>query len=255
MKKISWYYKSIIFYLKKKINIDNDSFNSDNLNELFNYYGSDKGTKVNHPYDKKGDKIIGHGFGKYYEKYFREFKNEKFNFLEIGTWKGASLAAFKKYLTNANIHGIDRNYKLQFKSDKIKFYKCNTTNLNDLKNLKKKFKNIKFKIIIDDGSHFLNDIIHNLKFFFKFLDNGGIYVIEDFKHPEHFKYLNDTDNKELNITEIIQKFKKKEIFSSELLTKEDQLFLIENIRIISTYKGTMINKNINLSDIAFFKKI
>ena len=255
MKKISWYYKNIIFYIKKKTNIDNDSFNSDNLNELFNYYGSDKGTKVNHPYDKKGDKIIGHGFGKYYEKYFREFKNEKFNFLEIGIWKGASLAAFKKYLTNANIHGIDRNYKLQFKSDKIKFYNCDTTNLDDLKNLEKKFKNIKFKIIIDDGSHFLNDIIHNLKFFFKFLDNGGIYVIEDFKHPEHFKYLNDTDNKELNITEIIQKFKKKEIFSSELLTKEDQLFLIENIRIISTYKGTMINKNINLSDIAFFKKI
>jgi len=98
MKKISWYYKSIIFYFKKKINIDNDTFNSDSLNELFNYYGSDKGTEVNHPYDRKGDKIIGHGFGEYYEKYFHEFKNEKFNFLEIGTWKGASLAAFKKYL-------------------------------------------------------------------------------------------------------------------------------------------------------------
>ena len=255
MKKISWYYKSIIFYLKKKTNIDKDTFNSDSLNELFNFYGSDKGTEVNHPYDKKGDKIIGHGFGKYYEKYFREFKNEKFNFLEIGTWKGASLAAFKKYFTNANIYGIDRNYKLQVKSDKIKFYNCDTTNSNDLKNLKKKFKNIKFKIIIDDGSHFLNDIIHNLKFFFKFLDNGGIYVIEDFKHPEHFKYLNDTDNKELNITEIIHKFNTKEIFSSKLLTKEDQLFLMKNIKIISTYKGTMINKNINLSDIAFFKKI
>ena len=255
MKKISWYYKSIIFYLKKKTNIDKDTFNSESLNELFNYYGSDKGTEVNHPYDKKGDKIIGHGFGKYYEKYFREFKNEKFNFLEIGTWKGASLAAFKKYLTNANIHGIDRNYKLQFKSDKIKFYNCDTTNLDDLKNLEKKFKNIKFKIIIDDGSHFLNDIIHNLKFFFKFLDNGGIYVIEDFKHPEHFKYLNDTDNKELNITEIIHKFNTKEIFSSKLLTEEDQLFLMKNIKIISTYKGTMIDQNINLSDIAFLKKI
>ena len=80
-------------------------------------------------------------------------------------------------------------------------------------------------------------------------------MIEDFKHPEHFKYLNDTDNKELNITEIIQKFNTKEIFSSKLLTEEDQLFLMKNIKMISTYKGTMIDQNINLSDIAFFKKI
>ena len=104
----------------------------------------------------------------------------------------------------------------------------------------------------DDIEYFLNVNKIAAHFFFKFLDNGGIYVIEDFKHPEHFKYLNNTDNKELNITEIIQKFKKKETFSSELLTEEDQLFLIENIlgikallkavskKICLKYKGNFI---------------
>ncbi|MBD1141380.1 hypothetical protein IDH20_04375 [Pelagibacterales bacterium SAG-MED39] len=255
MKKISWYYKRIIFFFKKKINIDNDLFISNNLNELFNHYGSDKGTIINHPYNKKGEKIIGHSFGDFYEKYFFKFKDDKFNFLEIGTWKGASLAAFKKYFINASIYGIDRNYKIQYKSNKLKYYNCDTTNNSDLKNIEKKFGNIKFRIIIDDGSHFLNDIIHNLKFFFRFVESGGLYVIEDFKHPELFKHLNDSDNNELIITELIDKLKKKKLFPSRLLTKENQLSLINDIKKISTYKGTMINNKINLSNIVFFEKI
>ena len=151
MKKISWYYKRIIFFFKKKINIDNDLFISDKLNELFNHYGSDKGTIINHPYSKKGEKITGHSFGDFYEKFFFKFKDDKFNFLEIGTWKGASLAAFNKYFINASIYGIDRNYKIQYKSNKLKYYNCDTTNNSDLRNIEKKFKNIKFRIIIDDG--------------------------------------------------------------------------------------------------------
>ena len=255
MKKISWYYKRIIFFFKKKINIDNDLFISDNLNELFNHYGSDKGTIINHPYSKKGEKITGHSFGDFYENFFFKFKDDKFNFLEIGTWKGASLAAFKKYFINAIIYGIDRNYKIQYKSNKLKYYNCDTTNNSDLRNIEKKFRNIKFRIIIDDGSHFLNDIIHNLKFFFRFVESGGFYVIEDFKLPELFKHFNDSDNNELIITELIEKLKKKEFFLSKILTKEDQLSLINNIKTISTYKGTMINNNINLSNIVFFEKI
>ena len=255
MKKISWYYKRIIFFFKKKINIDNDLFISDNLNELFNHYGSDKGTIINHPYSKKGEKITGHSFGDFYEKFFFKFKDDKFNFLEIGTWKGASLAAFKKYFINAIIYGIDRNYKIQYKSNKLKYYNCDTTDNSDLRNIEKKFGNIKFRIIIDDGSHFLNDIIHNLKFFFRFVESGGLYVIEDFKHPELFKHLNDSDNNELIITELIEKLKKKEFFLSKILTKEDQLSLINNIKTISTYKGTMINNKINLSHVVFFEKI
>ena len=255
MKKISWYYKRIIFFFKKKINIDSDLFIFDNLNELFNHYGSDKGTIINHPYSKKGEKITGHSFGDFYENFFFKFKDDKFNFLEIGTWKGASLAAFKKYFINAIIYGIDRNYKIQYKSNKLKYYNCDTTNNSDLRNIEKKFRNIKFRIIIDDGSHFLNDIIHNLKFFFRFVESGGFYVIEDFKLPELFKHFNDSDNNELIISELIEKLKKKEFFLSKILTKEDQLSLINNIKTISTYKGTMINNKINLSHVVFFEKI
>ena len=93
-----------------------------------------------------------------------------------------------------------------------------------------------------------------MKFFFRFVESGGLYVIEDFKHPELFKHLNDSGNNELIITDLIKKLKKRELFLSKLLTEEDQLSLINNIKTISTYKGTMINNKINLSNIVFFEK-
>ena len=37
---------------------------------------------------------MGHGFAKFYEKKLKEYKNKSFNMLEIGTWEGASTAAF-----------------------------------------------------------------------------------------------------------------------------------------------------------------
>tara|TARA_B100000963_G_scaffold305860_1_gene280228 strand:+ start:168 stop:938 length:771 start_codon:yes stop_codon:yes gene_type:complete len=256
MKKISWYYKFIVFILKKKRNLDYlFTKKKKSLNEIFNYFGTDKGTNVINPYSKISEKKIGHGFGDFYEKYFKKFKNKKFNFLEIGTWEGASLASFHYYFERATIHGIDRNFKNRYSSKRLEFIYCDTTNSSDLKNLKKRFKKKKFKIIIDDGSHMLNDIIHNLNFFFKFLDKGGYYVIEDFNHPKYFKYLNDSKNKELFIGEIIENLRKKRFFKSKILSKKDQKFLWKNIKKFNLHKGRMLKSKKNISDIVFLKKI
>ena len=88
MKKLSWHYKKLIFQFKKKIDLDKDLLSSNNLNELFNHYGSDKGTMVNHPYGREEEKIVGHGFGDYYEKYFNFSDIEKYlitnNFRMVG---------------------------------------------------------------------------------------------------------------------------------------------------------------------------
>ena len=51
--KISWYYKKIRFILKRKINLDKKIIKYNSLNDLFNYFGSDKGTSVINPYSKK----------------------------------------------------------------------------------------------------------------------------------------------------------------------------------------------------------
>ena len=256
MKKISWIYKFFLFKLKKKINLDTFFLDENkSLNEIFNYFNTDKGTNVKNPYSKSSKKNIGHGFGKFYEKYFKILKNDKFNFLEIGVWQGASLASFHKYFKNAFIYGIDRNFKNKYSSKRLKFIYCDTTCISDLEDLKENFKKKKFKIIIDDGSHLLNDIIHNLKFFYKFLDKGGFYVIEDFNHPKYFHFLNNSNNKELHIDKLIKNLKKKKFFKSKILSKNDQKFLFKNIQKINIHKGKMLQSKKNISDILFLKRV
>ena len=44
---------------------------------------------------KKSNK--GHGYSIFYEKKLEKFKNKKINILEIGSYAGASAAAFAKY--------------------------------------------------------------------------------------------------------------------------------------------------------------
>ena len=255
MKKLSWYYKNLIFKFKKKINLDKENKKKNKtLNELFNHYGSDKGTGVKNPYGKNSKVIIGHGFGKFYEKHFKKLKNKKFNFLEIGTWEGASLASFHNYFKKAYIYGIDRNFKNKYSSKRLNFLYCDTTKISDLTKIQKKLSKKKFLIIIDDGSHLLNDIIHNLKFFFKFLNNGGYYVIEDYNHPKYYTFLNNSQNKELLFDKIIYNLRNKFFFKSKILKKSDQQFLFKNIEKIYTHKGIMIDMKKNVSDILILRK-
>ena len=69
-----------------------------------------------------------------------------------------------------------------------------------------KFKS--FDIIIDDGSHLLSDIVKSFNFFFQYLNSGGYYIIEDFKHPNYYNYNNDIDH--IFVDEIIENFRKKD---------------------------------------------
>lgn len=255
MRKVSWYYKFLLFKIKKKTNLDKfETFETKSLDQIFNYFGSDKGSKVLDPYSKSSSKFIGHGFGKFYEKHFKKYQNQKFNLLEIGTWEGASLASFHTFFLNAFIFGIDRNFKNKYSSKRLNFLYCNTTKKSDLKILINKLNNKKFKIIIDDGSHLLKDIIHNLNFFFKFVEKGGYYIIEDYNHPKYYKHLNDGNKQEPFIDEIIECFKKKKFFNSRILSKEDQKNFLNSIENIYTYKGDMIDLNKNVSDLLILKK-
>ena len=252
MKKITRLYKKIVFNLKSKINVDklSNSFNS--LDEIFNYFGTDKGTNVKNQYDNNSDLIIGHGFAKYYEKHFKKFKNKYFDLLEIGTWKGASSAAFAIYFPHANIYGIDRNFKFSYKSKRINFINCDLTIEKEFQNLQKSLENKKFKIIIDDGSHILTHIIKNLKFFFRKVESNCYFVIEDFNAPKDQIHLNDGNGEELFIDEMLNKLKNKKYFKSNILSKEDQDYLFDNIEDIFIYEGNQ--KPPLSSNIVFLKK-
>ena len=251
------FYKRLIFQFKIKINLDKQNLNLKSLNELFNYFGTDKGTKVNNPYAKNGNnpdkKLTGHGYGDFYESHLNTFKNKDIKLLEIGTWKGAGVAAFYHYFNKAIIFCIDRNFKFQYKSNRVIFFNMNTENSTDVKKLENLFikKKVEYlDIIIDDGSHNYLDILNNFKNFFKRIRPGGYYIIEDFNHYRLLStYINDSPQNALDIDEIFKYLLNKKHFKSDNLSEEFQNYCFDNISNITTHKGIQ-----DSSYIAFIKK-
>lgn len=90
---------------------------------------------------------------------------------------GNSLRAWRDYLPNANIYGIDVDENTMFEEDRIKTY-CSSS--FDKDKMDKILSNIdKFDLIIDDGLHTLEANITTLEIVFPYLKDGGYYVIED----------------------------------------------------------------------------
>jgi hypothetical protein len=157
------------------------------LNELIQKYRSDKNASNYTPI---------------YEKEFEGIKDTITSILEIGLgtiipgvhssmhdWKtsrvidgenfndympGASLRAWKEYFTNAQIYGGDVQEDTQFEEERIKTFLFNSTNLEECD---KYLEDLKFDIIIDDGSHTPQDQIDTMKNLYN--RAKMFYIIED----------------------------------------------------------------------------
>lgn len=134
-----------------------------------------------------GDKGTFHSYIDTYEKYFNRFKDEKINLLEIGILNGKSVKLWQSYFKNANIHAVDINDKthLNLSNERIFIHNDDAT----LKSFSENFNKSCFSIIIDDGSHLLNDQINSFRNLKSKLIEGGLYIIEDvfFHHIEHIQ--------------------------------------------------------------------
>ncbi len=244
---LSLFKRNLIYKFKKKISIKNDFLNNKkDLDELLFFYGSDKAEI----FRLKNEK--GHGFSKFYKKYLSEFKNEQINILEIGSYAGASAAAFSKYIPNSKVFCFDVNItNFKYSSDKIFVYGLDIKNeykvSKILKQIFKKNKFEKFDLIIDDGSHLLSDMLFSFNFFLKHVKKNRFYIIEDFKHPNYYKYNKDTN--EILIDNLLKIIPKKEYFHSKIMNKNDQEFIFNEVKKIDIYKG-----NLKDSDICFITK-
>jgi len=163
------------------INIKMTTENLD-LAMLFKKYGSDK--------DRNG-------YSHLYSTLFDKIKNDKLNVLEVGIGTmipnvlssmkgymtdeykpGASLRAWNDYFHNSKIYGVDIQPDTQFKENNIETYLCDSTSKESVDNLMSGL-NIKFDVIVDDGWHLDVAQLKTLTHFFPYLNEGGIYVIED----------------------------------------------------------------------------
>ena len=99
----SLFKRNLIYKFKKKISIDEDTNEKKSLDDLFYFYGSDKANIFRLSNEK------GHGYSLFYEEQLQHFKKKKLKVLEIGSYAGASAAAFAQYFPNSDIFCLDIN--------------------------------------------------------------------------------------------------------------------------------------------------
>ena len=116
------------------------------------------------------------GFYPIYEMYLQKFRDKKINILEIGIEDGNSLKIWSEYFLKARIVGLDI-LKKEINIKNTEIFCGSQSDENILKKIINKYK--KFDIIIDDGSHINSDVIKSFNFLFPFLNENGLYFIED----------------------------------------------------------------------------
>ena len=242
----SLFKRNLIYNLKKKVSVDTDQINLKSLDKLFHHYGSDKAEiwkKTNQQ---------GHGFSNFYEKKLERYENKKINILEIGSYAGASAAAFIKYLPNSQVFCFDVNISnFKYKSKNIHVFGVDINNEKKIQKILNKifsdYRFEKFDLIIDDGSHNLKDILIALKIFFKFLKKESLYIIEDYKHPNYYEYNNNLEH--IFVNEFLDNIARKKISPSCIYNEKEQKDLMVSIKKVENFKG-----NLKDSDICFITK-
>ena len=177
------------------------------------------------------DKGYFHLFTEFYNDYFYKFKMSKINILEIGIFKGCSLKLLEEYFPNATIYAIDINpeYVNKKYGERIKTFHCSQDNFQEIDRI---FNNIKFDIIIDDGSHQTIHQHKSLGHMFSYLNKNGIYVCEDL----HTSYNKGYCNTNISALDMLEKFNTEHIIKSDYIPTSQLKYLNDNIEQIDIYK-------------------
>lgn len=108
--------------------------------------------------------------------------------MEIGVADGACLRAWREAFPNAQIVGVDIHHSDQAHGDRIEFHLGDQRSRADCE---RAAGGRKFDLIIDDGTHLLEDVLRTLFWLWPSVRQGGVYVIEDggLQDCEHAKAL------------------------------------------------------------------
>jgi hypothetical protein len=135
------------------------------LSQLNTEIQSDKGT--HHSYIEM-----------YYEKTLANYKDKTITLLEIGVNAGRSLELWAKYFNEDSIIiGIDKKMTVPYKPSKknMRYIIGDATKEETVKKLDD------IDIIIDDGSHRIQDQLKSFNLLYPKLKEDGVYIIEDIR--------------------------------------------------------------------------
>ena len=155
------------------------------LCELAKKYETDKGGE--HLRYSGADSESGscHNYTPYYDAMFKGRRDQVELVLEIGAYRGCSLKMWEDYFPNAQIIGLDHAADCM-KGGSSSFLTSADTRIhtfladqNNPVSLRAAVRDMKFDIIIDDGSHERPHQLVSLYVLLSSLKPGGLYVVED----------------------------------------------------------------------------
>lgn len=204
----------------------------------------------------RSDKL-DHGYIKVYEQYFESIRDKNLTILEIGIADGKSLLTWTDYFKNSLIVGIDIHkidvLEKKLNKKNIKVHQGSQSDSKFIKEIIKQYNN--FDIIIDDGSHLRKDVIKSFNLLFPYLNNNGLYVVEDLQtsynhffggnpfdlkysnsHMNFFKHLTDR----LNFQEIANPFYVPDIYDGKITN----ISFYHNLVFIRKGRNDIISKEV-----------
>ena len=111
---------------------------------------------------------------------FADIGTQSISVLEIGVQRGGNLEFFKSILDdNSTIVGIDINDPSRELLDGIHFYKTDSTSSKAVEIAK---HHAPYDLIIEDASHFQNQVTRNIDLYAPLLRVGGYMMIEDLQY-------------------------------------------------------------------------
>lgn len=120
-----------------------------------------------------------HDYLKYYHLHLSGIRMQVRTVLEIGVDAGTSLAMWEDYFPNARIHGIDIHPACERSvGGRRQVHIGNAIDPTFLETVLASEPD-GFDIVIDDGSHLMEDQLFSFNYLFPRLTSHGIYVIED----------------------------------------------------------------------------
>jgi hypothetical protein len=198
------------------------------LDELANFYKTDKGTMFETP--------CKHGYAPIYDELLTPLRDKDISLLEVGVWLetssigGESLNMWKEYFKNANIYAFDirdmKNHPFFVNNTNVHFYNGDQGNRDDFVSMHNAFNNVFFDFIIEDGSHNANHQMISFASLFKYVKPKGIYIVEDITLPG-VANCNGMNNNPTWYT--LNGFIENKQIISNYLTDEETSYLTDNI--------------------------
>jgi len=181
--------------------------------------------------------VLGHNYAIYYDELFKILKVYKL--LEIGVSRGSSIKMWDEFFNKSvAIYGIDiseeRFKRIDIETNNIKIFIGNQGDEHFLQ----QFNGENFDLIIDDGSHRMSHQQISLKILFKYLNSGGVYVIEDLQTSKYNRFF-DSKN-ETTTLDVLFSLQKKEKYLSNYMTEDEYNYLIDNVDSIEFYENNTI---------------